>query len=76
VLPEGIRAEDDRIYYQCPKSQLQLLDALLTTVENNSVLNLSVLKGKLYIDTAITWSSIDLPKLIQVLGLNPVKSAN
>ncbi|MGK7890577.1 MAG: hypothetical protein AB4042_14700 [Leptolyngbyaceae cyanobacterium] len=74
VLPEGIRSEGDRLYYQFPKSQLKLIDALFTTVENNSAVNLALLKGELYLDTTITWSRVDLPKLIQTLGLNPTKS--
>ena len=70
VLPERMRIEGDIIYYEFPKEQLPLVDALFHKIKDNSSLNLSLIEGKLLIesDISINWSDFNVKELIRIFS--------
>ncbi|MGF1497303.1 MAG: hypothetical protein ACFB8W_10830 [Elainellaceae cyanobacterium] len=69
VLPEGVRVEGERVYYQLPKAQLQVVEALFHNLEDGSALNLNLKQGELQIESAvaINWSDLNLQALLKIL---------
>lgn len=70
ALPEGVRVEGDKVYYQFPKGQLRLLNALFHRLEDQSALDLSLKQGELRITSviAVDWSDFKLQDLAQIFG--------
>lgn len=71
VLPEKIRIEKDRVYYILPRSELKLLNALFSSLENGSTVKTSVMQSNLIIKTsvALNWNNLNLQNLLQLLNL-------
>jgi hypothetical protein len=71
ALPEGVRLENDKVYYTLPRNQLQLLEALFSTLEKGSVLMTSLKEGELIIESSVTlnWNKIKLENLLDILKL-------
>ena len=71
ALPEKMRIEGDIIYYELPKDQVPLIDALFHKIEDNSVLNLDLIEGRLIIESqvSINWRDINLQELSQIFNL-------
>lgn len=71
TLPEGVRVENDKVYYTLPRNQLQLIDTLFSNLENGSVLMTTVKQGELIIESsvALNWNELKLENLLQVLKL-------
>lgn len=71
ALPEKMRIEGDIIYYEFSKEQVPLIDALFHKVEDNSVLNLDLIEGRLIIESqvSINWRDINLQELSQIFNL-------
>jgi hypothetical protein len=71
ALPEKMKIEGDIIYYEFPKDQVQLIDALFHKIEDNSVLNLDLIAGRLIIESqvSINWRDINLQELSQIFNL-------
>jgi hypothetical protein len=69
-LPEGVRVEDNKVYYTIPRNQSQLIEALFFSLQNESALITSLKQGELMIETsvALSWSDFDLQKLLQLLN--------
>ena len=67
-LPEGVRVKDDKVYYTLPRNQSQLIEALFSSLKNESALITSLKQGELMIETsvALSWSNFDLQKLFQL----------
>ena len=72
ILPEGVRVDDDKIYYRLPKAQLQLMNALFQKLEDDSALNLSLRQGELKIESAviINWNDLDFQSLLKVFNIS------
>jgi hypothetical protein len=70
-LPKGVRLEDDKIYYTLPRNQLQLIEALFSSLENGSALITNLKQGDLIIETsvALNWNDFKLQNLLQLLNL-------
>ena len=68
ALPEGVRIDGERVYYNFPNGQLKILDVLLQNLENNSALNLTLQEGELRIESAVEihWNQINLQGLLQI----------
>lgn len=68
VLPERMRIEGDVIYYEFPKDQLPLINALFCKIKDNSALNLSLIEGKLLIesDASIDWNDFNIKELVRL----------
>ncbi len=73
VLPEKVRIEKDRVFYQLPRQELRLIDILFHTLENNSALEINVKQGELKIKSSavLNWSDLKLENILQLLGKNP-----
>ncbi len=71
ALPEGVRVEEDKVYYTLPRNQLQLVEALFSSLENGSALITNLKQGDLIIETSVTlnWNDFNLQKLWQILNL-------
>lgn len=71
ALPDGVRLENDKVYYTLPRKQLQLLDALFSRLKNDSALITTLKQGELIIESSVTlnWSELKLQNLLQVLKL-------
>jgi hypothetical protein len=71
TLPEKMRIEGDIIYYEFSKDQVPLIDALFHKIEDNSVLNLDLIEGRLIIESqvSINWRDINLQELSQIFNL-------
>jgi hypothetical protein len=69
VLPKEVRIDKDRIYYNLPRQQLQLLDILFHTLENDSALVIDIKKAELKIQSsvALRWDDFKLQSLLQLL---------
>jgi hypothetical protein len=69
-LPEGVRVEDDKVYYVLPRNQSQLIEALFSSLKNESTLITSLKQGELVIETsvALSWNDFDLQKLFQLFN--------
>ncbi len=66
-----MRIEGDIIYYEFPKDQVPLINALFHKIEDNSVLNLDLIEGRLIIESqvSINWRDINLQELSQIFNL-------
>lgn len=71
ALPEGVRLENNIVYYTLPRNQLQLLDALFSSLENGSALIMNLKQGNLIIESsvALSWKDLKLQDLLQVLNI-------
>lgn len=71
ALPEGVRLENNIVYYTLPRNQLQLLDALFSSLENGSALIMNLKQGNLIIESsvALSWKDLKLQEILQVLNL-------
>ena len=69
-----MRVEGQFVYYQFPKAQLRILDALFQNLEDGSALNLNLNQGELHIksDVSVNWSDLNLQTLLQVFGSNSI----
>ncbi|PSB11687.1 hypothetical protein C7B62_04640 [Pleurocapsa sp. CCALA 161] len=69
-LPEGVRVEADKVYYALPRNQSQLIEALFSSLKNESTLITSLKQGELMIETsvALSWNDFDLQKLFQLFN--------
>lgn len=72
VLPKGVRIENDKIYYEFPRNQSQLLDALFHNLDNGSSLTTTLKQGDLIIETStsLSWNDLKLQNLLQIFTLN------
>lgn len=70
MLPERMRIEGNTIYYEFPKEQLPLVDALFHNIKYESALNLSLIEGKLLLesDISINWSDFNIKELIRIFS--------
>ncbi|MBD2196847.1 MULTISPECIES: hypothetical protein [Calothrix] len=71
VLPKGMRIENDKVYYNIPRNQSQLLDVLFHNLENDSVLMTKLQQGDLTIQSsvAVNWNDFPLQKLFQLFNV-------
>ena len=71
ALPEKMRIEGDIIYYEFSKAQVPLINELFHKIEDNSVLNLDLIEGRLIIESqvSINWRDINLQELSQIFNL-------
>ncbi len=71
ALPDGVRLENDKVYYTLPRNQLQVVDALFSSLETGSALTTILKQGELMIESsvALSWSKIKLQNLLQLLKL-------
>jgi hypothetical protein len=69
-LPEGVRVEDDKVYYVLPGNQSQLIETLFSSLKNESALITSLKHGELMIKTSVAlgWDNFDLQKLLQLFN--------
>ena len=69
VLPERIRFENNKIYYNMPRNQSQLIEALFFSLKTESVLITNLKQGELTIKTsaALNWNDFNLQRLLQLL---------
>ena len=72
ALPEGIRIIGDKVYYTLPKSELKLLSALFSRLDDGSALTLSLEQGELKIKSgvSINWDDFNLQSLRQIFNIN------
>ena len=70
ALPDSIRVENNKIYYTMPRNQSQLLEALFSSLKNESALITSLKQGELTIETsvALSWNDFNLQSLLQLLN--------
>ena len=71
ALPKEVRVEGDKVYYTFSRNQLQLVEALFSSLENSSALITNLKEGDLIIKTSVTlnWNDFKLQKLLQLLNL-------
>jgi hypothetical protein len=69
-LPEGVRVEDDKVYYTFSRNQSQLIEALFSSLKNESTLITNLKQGELMIETSVAlgWGNFDLQKLLQLFN--------
>ena len=69
-LPEGVKVKNNKVYYTLPRNQSQLIEALFSSLKNESALITSLKQGELMIETsvALSWSNFDLQKLFQLFN--------
>ncbi|ACB53914.1 hypothetical protein cce_4566 [Crocosphaera subtropica ATCC 51142] len=70
-LPEGVRVEEDKVYYTFPRNQLQVIEALFSSLEHDSALITTLRQGDLMIESSVTlnWNDFNLQKLWSFLNL-------
>lgn len=71
ALPQGVRLENNKIYYTLPRNQSQLLDSLFHNLEKGSTLKTNLKKGDLVIETLVSlnWNEFKLQNLLKILNL-------
>lgn len=69
ALPKEVKIENNKVYYNLPRNQLQLLDSLFHNLETGSALMTNVKQGDLTIETsvALNWNNFKLQNLLQLL---------
>lgn len=69
VLPEGVRMEGEKVYYNFPRNQAPLLDTLFSGLENGSVLMTDLRQGELTLQTsvAVNWKDFKIQNLLQLI---------
>ena len=70
VLPNSITVENNKIYYTMPRNQSQLIEAMFSSLKNESALITSFKNGELMIETsvALCWNNFNLQSLFQLLN--------
>lgn len=71
ALPQGVRLENNIVYYTLPRNQSQLVDGLFHNLKNGSALITSVKQGDLIIESSASlhWSDFKLQNLLQLVKL-------
>lgn len=71
TLPEEVKLKGDKVYYTLSRNQLDLLDALLSSLKQGSSIIVSLKQGELILESsvALTWKEIKFEKLLKALNL-------
>jgi hypothetical protein len=71
ALPQGVRLENNKIYYTLPRNQSQLLDSLFHNLEKGSTLKTNLKQGNLVIETLVSlnWNEFKLQNLLKIFNL-------
>ncbi|RUT09701.1 hypothetical protein DSM106972_001960 [Dulcicalothrix desertica PCC 7102] len=70
ALPNGVRVENNKVYYTLPRNQAQLVDGLFHNLKNGSALITNVKQGDLIIESSVSlsWNDFKLQNLLQLFN--------